>query len=53
MVIELSGPQQVRVQEPIDTLRVRLRGELIQPGDESYDAARTVFWGSIDRGGRR
>ena len=31
------------------TLRTRLRGELIQPGDATYDAARTVYWGSVDR----
>ncbi|MGE0540926.1 MAG: FAD-binding oxidoreductase [Dehalococcoidia bacterium] len=49
MVIELSGPQTVRVQEPIETLRLRLRGELIQPGHASYDPARIVHWGSIDR----
>ena len=28
---------------------MRLRGELIQPGDETYDAARTVFWAHVDR----
>jgi FAD/FMN-containing dehydrogenase len=31
------------------TLKASLRGELIQPGDEHYDAARKVYNGMIDR----
>ena len=30
-------------------LKASLRGELIQPGDEGYDAARTVYNGMIDK----
>ena len=32
----------------IDALRASLRGELLQPHDEGYDAARKVFNGMID-----
>jgi FAD/FMN-containing dehydrogenase len=32
-----------------NTLKASLRGELIQPGDESYDAARKVYNGMIDK----
>ena len=49
MVTELTGPQTERVPDPIETLRLRLRGDLIQPGDESYAAARTVYWSHVDR----
>src|SRR5258707_6620426 len=31
------------------TLKASLRGELIQPGDEGYDAARKVYNGMIDK----
>src|ERR1700737_3391032 len=30
-------------------LKASVRGELIQPGDEAYDAARKVYNGMIDR----
>lgn len=33
----------------IHQLKSRFRGELIVPGDQQYDAARTVFNVSIDR----
>jgi len=36
-------------QETITALRASLRGELIEPGDPSYDAARKVYNGMIDR----
>jgi FAD/FMN-containing dehydrogenase len=49
MVTELAGSQATSAAEAISNLRVRLRGELIQPGHEAYDAARTVHWGSVDR----
>ena len=49
MVTELTGPQTQHLPDPIETLRVRLRGDLIQPGDATYDAARTVYWSSVDR----
>jgi FAD/FMN-containing dehydrogenase len=48
MVTTIQGAQTAGEQEPIETLRLRLRGELIQPGDAAYDAARTVFWGNVD-----
>src|SRR5579864_5099958 len=36
-------------QARIEALRSSLRGTLIQPGDENYDAARKVYNGMIDR----
>src|SRR5579864_3845944 len=36
-------------QARIDPLKASLRGELIQPGDEGYDAARKVYNGMIDK----
>src|SRR5690242_19783007 len=33
----------------VAALKPHLRGELIQPGDASYDAARKVYNGMIDR----
>jgi len=33
----------------LNTLKANLRGELIQPGDESYDAARKVYNSMIDK----
>ena len=35
--------------EAIDNLAAALRGELIRPGDDSYDSARAVFNGMHDR----
>ena len=35
--------------ETIDQLKTTLRGELIQPSDAAYDAARKVHNGMIDR----
>src|SRR5215207_7471682 len=49
MVTEVSRPRPVVAQDAIENLRLRLRGELIQPGHETYDTARTVHWGSVDR----
>jgi FAD/FMN-containing dehydrogenase len=49
MVTKLTGPQTERPPEPIETLRLRLRGELIQPDSKHYDAARTVYWSHVDR----
>ena len=36
-------------EENISTLKANLRGELIQPDDEGYDAARNVYNGMIDK----
>jgi FAD/FMN-containing dehydrogenase len=33
----------------VETLKASLRGELLQPNDEGYDAARKVYNGMIDR----
>ncbi len=33
----------------VGTLRGSLKGQVIAPGDDGYDAARTVFYGGIDR----
>ena len=33
----------------VQQLQARFRGELLAPGDPQYDAARTVFNGTIDR----
>ncbi len=49
MVTELSGPRAAGEPEALSTLRLRLRGELIQAGHDTYDAARTVYWSSVDR----
>src|SRR5436309_14302567 len=35
--------------EVIGALAANLRGRLIRPGDEAYDAARKVYNGDIDR----
>jgi hypothetical protein len=34
---------------PIEDLRARFRGALLQPGEEGYDEARRVWNGAIDR----
>ena len=34
---------------PIDTIRTRIKGRVIEPIDPDYDAARAVFVGGIDR----
>ena len=49
LVTELSGPRAAGEQEPLRNLRLRLRGELIEPDQNAYDAVRTVHWGSVDR----
>jgi FAD/FMN-containing dehydrogenase len=36
-------------QASIEALKANIRGELIQPGDESYETARKVYNGMIDR----
>ena len=33
----------------LDRLRADLKGQVIAPGDAGYDAARTTFYGGIDR----
>ncbi|MGH3387233.1 MAG: FAD-binding oxidoreductase, partial [Nocardioidaceae bacterium] len=33
----------------VDRLRAELNGQVVRPGDDEYDAARTLFAGGIDR----
>ncbi len=35
--------------ESVDALRLRLRGEVIEPGDAAYESARKVYNGMIDK----
>ena len=45
-----SGGQEVRIDEAaIAAFRRRLRGPLLQPGDDGYDAVRRVWNAMIDR----
>jgi hypothetical protein len=37
------------IEIPLESLKARLRGELIQPNDNAYDAARRVYNAMIDR----
>lgn len=39
----------IRQLENIDELRARLQGELVEPQDEGYDAARSVWNGLVDK----
>jgi FAD/FMN-containing dehydrogenase len=39
---------QTSVAAPIEELRRRVRGRVIAPGDEGYDASRVVLPGDID-----
>ena len=39
----------MNVAERLSTLRARLSGDLLAPGDDGYDAARSVWNGMIDR----
>ncbi|MCA1598686.1 MAG: FAD-linked oxidase, partial [Chloroflexi bacterium] len=41
----VTAPDETAVQD----LRGRLRGEVIQPGDPSYDESRRIYNGMIDR----
>jgi len=34
---------------PVDSIRTRIKGRVIEPGDPDYDDSRTVFVGGIDR----
>src|SRR5262245_2881076 len=49
MVTELSTPRATVEQDPIGNLRLRLRGALVTPEDETFDTARTVHWSHVDR----
>src|SRR5258708_23112254 len=42
-------PAGVLEKPDMKTLKASLRGELLQPGDEGYDAVRKVYNGMIDR----
>ena len=49
MAIQQAVPMGKVAAPAVEALRHRLRGELLQPGDPSYDAARRVYNGMIDR----
>jgi FAD/FMN-containing dehydrogenase len=49
MMIGLDGRPASVDEEAVMQLRTRLRGALLQPGDEGYDAARGIWNGMIDR----
>jgi hypothetical protein len=42
-----KGPDH-EIDQPLQELRTHLTGELVQPGDPSYDEARAVWNGMID-----
>ncbi len=48
MAIDQRVPQAIH-EAVIQDVRSTLRGELLEPGDDGYDAARTVWNGMIDR----
>ncbi|MDQ6907439.1 MAG: FAD-linked oxidase, partial [Chloroflexota bacterium] len=48
MVLGQRVPQAIH-EAVIQDVRSTLRGELLEPGDDGYDAARTVWNGMIDR----
>ena len=48
MVIDQRVPQAIH-EAVVQDVRSTLRGELLEPGDDGYDAARTVWNGMIDR----
>lgn len=49
MVAEFSGTRVLGEHSAIDRLRLRLRGELIQPDSDTYETARTLYWATYDR----
>ncbi|MDQ6603983.1 MAG: hypothetical protein M3Z19_14775, partial [Chloroflexota bacterium] len=48
MVLGQRVPQAIH-EAVIQDVRSTLRGELLEPGDDGYDAARAVWNGMIDR----
>jgi hypothetical protein len=45
----LEGATKTIPAETLATLRARLRGSAVLPGEEGYDAARTIWNAMIDR----
>ena len=43
------APSESGLEEAIEALRASLRGALLQPGDEGYDAARLIWNGMFDK----
>jgi FAD/FMN-containing dehydrogenase len=46
---EIPGKEECMPSLNLDSLRSRFRGEIIQPGDPSYDSARKVYNAMIDK----
>src|SRR5687768_1057149 len=49
MATELSTATRTTVTGATEELRAAMRGQVLQPGDEGYDAARQIWNGMIDR----
>lgn len=45
----IHGETQTTKVDPIEQLRSRLRGKVLEPGGEEYEQSRTIWNGSIDR----
>ncbi len=43
------APSEADLEEAIEAFRANLRGELLQPGDDSYDGARLIWNGMFDK----
>jgi len=48
-VATLTGPETVLSEAAVEEFRANLRGQLICPGDDGYDEARTIWNGMIDK----
>jgi FAD/FMN-containing dehydrogenase len=48
-VLTNRGPATVLKESTVQAFRARLRGELLRPGDDSYDGARKTWNGMIDK----
>ncbi|MFN8558999.1 MAG: FAD-binding oxidoreductase [Dehalococcoidia bacterium] len=49
MGTEISGLRSSDALDPLDALRLRLRGPLIAPTHDDYDRARTAYWSHVNR----
>jgi FAD/FMN-containing dehydrogenase len=48
-IMTQTGEQRQVDQETIEAFAAKLRGKLLQPGDDGYDEARTIWNGMIDK----